>query len=63
MAGIKRATPQVRMFLAVAAFSSYPTEAVGLEILEDDAFLRRGPELFELMEQELGYLSDLPSYV
>ena len=63
MAGIPRATPQVRKFLAVAALSAYSTEVVGIELLEDDRFLRRGPELRSLMEDELLYLHDLPDLV
>lgn len=63
MAGIRRATPPVRLFLAVAALSSFPTECVGLELLDDDRFLRRGRELFQVMEDELKYLHGLPPSV
>ena len=63
MAGIARATPEVRMFLAGAAFSAYSTERLGLELLEDDRFLRRADELWQLMQDELLYLHDLPNLV
>ena len=63
MSGITRATPPVRFFLAVAALSAYSTEVVGLELLEDDSFLRLGREFFLLMEEELKYLHDLPDLV
>lgn len=63
MSGITRATPQVRLFLAVAALSADSTEVVGLELLEDDSFLRRARELFLMMEEELKYLHDLPDLV
>ena len=63
MAGISRATPQVRYFLAIAALSAYSTESVGLELLEDDRFLRRSHELWGVMQDELMYLHDLPPLV
>lgn len=56
MAGIPRASPQVRLFLAVSALSACSTEAAGLELLEDDRF----PELWQLLQEDCIYLHDLP---
>ena len=63
MAGTSRATPQVRYVLAIAALSAYSIESVGLELLEDDRFLRRSHELWGVMQDELMYLYDLPPLV
>ena len=58
-----RATPAVREFVVVAALSTYPAEAVGIEVLADDRFVLRGRELFTVMQSELRYLHHLPALV
>ena len=63
LTGFGRADRTVRHFLCVAALASFPTESVGIELLEDDRYLKRCSFLRELMEEELLYLSDLTDFV
>lgn len=60
---MSRATLNVQLLLALAAYSPYPTERLGLELLCDDRFLKQGAALWELLQGELAYLHHLPFLV
>ena len=59
--GYKKATPEARLFVAVAAIAFYPAETVAIEILEDDRLILRQEELRLAMTEEMRYVSELPA--
>ena len=61
--GFKKASFDVRLYLAVACGASYAAECVQLELLTDDRFLKRSDEIWDEMVSELEYLHELPAYV
>ena len=58
--GFKRATSEVRLYLALAAAAARPSEALLLELMEDDRLLLHADKYWEVLEDELKYLLDAP---
>ena len=63
LTGFEKAVPACRYFLAIASLASVPSEAAAAELLKDDRFLKRADEIWQLMEENMLYLSDLSDYV
>jgi len=59
----KRANEYTKEYLLLAAYATYPSEAVVLELMEDDRLLRRSKEIKGIMLEEFQYLVSLPPYV
>ena len=57
--GYTKLTPDLRKFVAIAAFSSYTSEAVLAELIADSRVARRVAELEDAMAQEVGFLTSL----
>ena len=55
-----RLSTRVRKVAAVAALSSYAMEGVTMELLQDDRWLKRAPELLDEMQMDLQWLEGLP---
>ena len=58
--GFKRATSEVRLYLALAAAAARPSEALLLELMEDDRLLLHADKYWEVLEDEMKYLLDAP---
>lgn len=61
--GYGKLTPEHRRFVAIAALSAYPTEAVLTEMMVDSRLARRLPELEEAIAVEQAFLSGISSPV
>ena len=60
--GFFRATPGIRRYIAIAAASTFPVEALAIELFDDDRVLRRVAELRGVLDEEYHYILSLPSY-
>ena len=60
--GFDKASREVRTFYAVASISPVSAEAFVLELLQDDRFLKRADELWELIEEEFRFVLSLSAY-
>ena len=58
-----KAEHSVRLLLATAAFSPLSAESTLMALFEDDRFLRRTQELWDLAVSEITYLNNLPDSV
>jgi hypothetical protein len=58
-----RCTGEVRKYLCIACFGSYPIEAFSLRMLEDDRFFRNGSRYWQEVQEELTYVSELPMFI
>ena len=61
--GFEKLTPPALQFVAMAALSSYPSEGVLSELLEDDRVAKRADLLSDTLLDELTWLSNLPENV
>ena len=61
--GYDRFTAEVRFYLCIAACSSAPAEAVHLQLLKDDRFLRFGEELRRDMVHHLARVCKYPALI
>ena len=50
----------MRLYLALAAAAARPSEALLLELMEDDRLLLHADKYWEVLEDELKYLLDAP---
>ncbi len=60
LSGFKRATSEVRLCLTLAAAAARPSEALLLEMMEDDRLLLHADRYWEVLEDELKYTTDAP---
>jgi hypothetical protein len=58
--GFKKATSDVRLYLALAAAAARPSEALLLEMMEDDRLLIHADKYWEVLEDELKYITGAP---
>mgnify|MGYP000178891951 CR=1 FL=1 len=58
--GFKKATSDVRLYLALVAAAARPSEALLLELMEDDRLLLHADKYWEVLVDELKYLLDAP---
>jgi len=56
----KRSTSSVRVYLAVAAAAGRPSESMLFDLLQDDRFLQRADQCWQILCDELQYLFALP---
>jgi hypothetical protein len=64
LSGYSKASPDVRLLLAVAAFSSLPGESLLIDLFEDDRFLMNTNRLWGIVAEEVDYLeSVVPMFV
>ena len=61
--GFSKLSARSRRFIAVAALASYPSDSLLAELLEDDSVVPRLQFLQDVVQDELEWLSQLPSAV
>ena len=63
LSGYRRATPEVRLMLAIAAVASVPSEFFVVEMLADDRLLKRSQELHDGVVERMVSIAELPGLV
>ena len=58
----KRCNAFVRQYLAIAALSARPSEAMLFELMQDDRFLLHHDKCWQVMQDEHRYLEQAPKY-
>ena len=59
---VKRCSPPVRQYLAIAALSARPSEGMLFELMQDDRFLLKHDVCWQGLRDEHRYLEDAPLY-
>ena len=58
----KRSSKPVRVYLAVAAVASRPSESMLLDLMKDDRFLKKADHCKQILSDELSYLLNAPDF-
>ena len=63
LGGFKKLTGEVRLYVGIGVFATWPAETFNLEMMEDDRFLARAPDLWVVVTEEARYVETLPRAV
>ena len=63
LGGFTRCSPEVRKYLALCGMGTIVANTVALELLRDDRWLLRAPEILEKASEEMNLLLSMPAFI